>query len=285
MRELLEEARADRPRPDERHVPAQDVPELRDLVELRCLQPAADSRQLRVGAADELLAQVLPDPVLGAGAERAELQHLEEAAAAADPLAAVEDRPPARDEQHAGDQEPDRSEEDPEEAREEDVEQTQLEVDPAMLRLGREPCVPADEGVLERWRRRCHPVDGRPSGCERPRNRPRAGRRSRGVRGAGASVLRRRCSASRSFRSRSRCGGRGGCWFRAGEQELHVGVDRPFAPARKAHPGLVVSDLARARRPPGGRRRSPSSRTTRIPGTKRFHAADPFGNRLEFREA
>ncbi|MCW2963067.1 MAG: hypothetical protein JWO17_319, partial [Actinomycetia bacterium] len=22
-----------------------------------------------------------------------------------------------------------------------------------------------------------------------------------------------------------------------------------------------------------------------IPGTKRFHAADPFGNRLEFREA
>ncbi|MGH2929403.1 MAG: glyoxalase, partial [Solirubrobacteraceae bacterium] len=29
---------------------------------------------------------------------------------------------------------------------------------------------------------------------------------------------------------------RGGCWFRAGAQELHVGVDEAFAPARKAHP-------------------------------------------------
>ena len=36
---------------------------------------------------------------------------------------------------------------------------------------------------------------------------------------------------------------RGGCWFRAGAQELHVGVEDPFSPARKAHPGLVVSDL------------------------------------------
>ena len=36
---------------------------------------------------------------------------------------------------------------------------------------------------------------------------------------------------------------RGGCWFRAGAQELHVGVEEPFAPARKAHPGLVVDDL------------------------------------------
>ena len=41
---------------------------------------------------------------------------------------------------------------------------------------------------------------------------------------------------------------RGGCWFRAGAQELHVGVEEPFAPARKAHPGFVVADLDRARR-------------------------------------
>src|SRR5471030_2361585 len=38
---------------------------------------------------------------------------------------------------------------------------------------------------------------------------------------------------------------RGGCWFRVGSQELHVGVEDPFAPARKAHPGLVVDDLGR----------------------------------------
>ena len=37
---------------------------------------------------------------------------------------------------------------------------------------------------------------------------------------------------------------RGGCWFRAGAQELHVGVEEPFAPAQKAHPSFLVSDLA-----------------------------------------
>jgi catechol 2,3-dioxygenase-like lactoylglutathione lyase family enzyme len=75
---------------------------------------------------------------------------------------------------------------------------------------------------------------------------------------------------------------RGGCWFQAGAQELHIGVEDPFTPARKAHPGLVVADLDAL-----------AARLTEagidvvwdeaIPGTKRFHAADPFGNRLEFR--
>jgi catechol 2,3-dioxygenase-like lactoylglutathione lyase family enzyme len=77
---------------------------------------------------------------------------------------------------------------------------------------------------------------------------------------------------------------RGGCWFRAGEQELHVGVEEPFAPARKAHPGFVAADLdALAERlRAAGIEVAPDDS---IPGTKRFHAADPFGNRLEFREA
>jgi catechol 2,3-dioxygenase-like lactoylglutathione lyase family enzyme len=77
---------------------------------------------------------------------------------------------------------------------------------------------------------------------------------------------------------------RGGCWFRAGDQELHVGVDRPFVPARKAHPGLVVSNLAGL----AGRLAAAGiavEEDDSIPGAKRFHAADPFGNRLEFRQA
>jgi catechol 2,3-dioxygenase-like lactoylglutathione lyase family enzyme len=77
---------------------------------------------------------------------------------------------------------------------------------------------------------------------------------------------------------------RGGCWFRAGAQELHVGVEEPFGPARKAHPGLVAAgldDLAE-RLAAGG---VAVSWDESIPGTRRFHAADPFGNRLEFREA
>ena len=99
VRELGEEPRPDRARPDERHVAAQDVPELRDLVELRRLQPAADARQLGVGRArTSSLAEVLADALLGAGPHRPELQHREEVAAAADALAAVEHRPAARHE-------------------------------------------------------------------------------------------------------------------------------------------------------------------------------------------
>ena len=77
---------------------------------------------------------------------------------------------------------------------------------------------------------------------------------------------------------------RGGCWFRAGSQELHVGVEEPFAPARKAHPGFVVADLDAL----AGRLRGAGIAVRAddaIPGTRRIHADDPFGNRLEFREA
>jgi catechol 2,3-dioxygenase-like lactoylglutathione lyase family enzyme len=77
---------------------------------------------------------------------------------------------------------------------------------------------------------------------------------------------------------------RGGCWFRAGAQELHVGVDDPFAPARKAHPGLVVADLDKLAAALAANGIEVAYDDT-IPGTKRFYAADPFGNRLEFRQA
>jgi catechol 2,3-dioxygenase-like lactoylglutathione lyase family enzyme len=77
---------------------------------------------------------------------------------------------------------------------------------------------------------------------------------------------------------------RGGCWFRAGAQELHIGVEDPFEPARKAHPGLVAADLDAL----ADRLRAEGIEVTyddAIPGATRFYAADPFGNRLEFRQA
>ena len=76
----------------------------------------------------------------------------------------------------------------------------------------------------------------------------------------------------------------GGVWFRAGGQELHVGVEEPFAPARKAHPGLVVDDLDAFEGvlAAAGVR---LDRDTSIAGATRGHVADPFGNRLEFRQA
>jgi catechol 2,3-dioxygenase-like lactoylglutathione lyase family enzyme len=75
---------------------------------------------------------------------------------------------------------------------------------------------------------------------------------------------------------------RGGCWFVAGSAVLHLGVEEPFAPARKAHPAFVVSALdalyARLEAVGHGCVRTDNE----IPGVRRFHTTDPFGNRLEF---
>jgi catechol 2,3-dioxygenase-like lactoylglutathione lyase family enzyme len=76
---------------------------------------------------------------------------------------------------------------------------------------------------------------------------------------------------------------RGGCWFAAGADQLHVGVEEPFAPARKAHPGFVVDDLEALRATLREAGQEPADDDT-IPGVRRFYASDPFGNRLEFRQ-
>jgi catechol 2,3-dioxygenase-like lactoylglutathione lyase family enzyme len=76
---------------------------------------------------------------------------------------------------------------------------------------------------------------------------------------------------------------RGGVWFRGGTCELHCGVETDFRPARKAHPGIVVNDSAgldalAAQCAAAGHEVTWSSD---IPGVRRFHVADPVGNRLE----
>jgi hypothetical protein len=77
---------------------------------------------------------------------------------------------------------------------------------------------------------------------------------------------------------------RGGVWFRAGAQELHIGVEEPFTPARKAHPGFFDSDLDALRN------RLRAARIVfvdddKIDGVDRLFVDDPFGNRLEIRQA
>jgi catechol 2,3-dioxygenase-like lactoylglutathione lyase family enzyme len=37
---------------------------------------------------------------------------------------------------------------------------------------------------------------------------------------------------------------RGGCWFQCGGQQVHVGVEDGFTPAKKAHPALRLADEA-----------------------------------------
>lgn len=84
--------------------------------------------------------------------------------------------------------------------------------------------------------------------------------------------------------------GRGGCWFRAYDgdvvlAEIHLGVDDPFHPASKAHPGLVCENLCELeetaeRIERGGFDVSWAEKET-FEGYLRFHARDGFGNRVE----
>ncbi|MEV8018306.1 glyoxalase [Streptomyces sp. NPDC086554] len=76
---------------------------------------------------------------------------------------------------------------------------------------------------------------------------------------------------------------RGGCWFRAGAVELHVGVEADFRPARKAHPGLRVRGISAYAERLAARGADVLWDDT-LPGHRRFYSEDPVGNRLEFLE-
>jgi catechol 2,3-dioxygenase-like lactoylglutathione lyase family enzyme len=77
---------------------------------------------------------------------------------------------------------------------------------------------------------------------------------------------------------------RGGCWFQGPGIGLHLGVETPFSPARKAHPAFAVADLEAARATLAGAGVAITPDDT-LPHVRRFYAADPFGNRIEFIQA
>jgi catechol 2,3-dioxygenase-like lactoylglutathione lyase family enzyme len=76
---------------------------------------------------------------------------------------------------------------------------------------------------------------------------------------------------------------RGGCWFECGSQQFHIGVEPDFQPARKAHPAFAVLHLDELRETLNARGVK-IVEDENLPGTRRFFAEDPWGNRLEFVE-
>jgi catechol 2,3-dioxygenase-like lactoylglutathione lyase family enzyme len=77
---------------------------------------------------------------------------------------------------------------------------------------------------------------------------------------------------------------RGGCWFASGNVQLHLGVEADFRAAKKAHPGLQCVDydslLSRLRLA-----NVEVEEVDDIPGVRRCHIYDPFGNRIELIDA
>lgn len=84
---------------------------------------------------------------------------------------------------------------------------------------------------------------------------------------------------------------KGGAWFRSYDAsgavvaEIHLGVEATFTPARKAHPALVLDDVAElealAQRLAGQGFGVDWSQRHSFPGLQRFHTADAHGNRVE----
>ncbi|MVO88120.1 glyoxalase [Streptomyces sp. p1417] len=77
---------------------------------------------------------------------------------------------------------------------------------------------------------------------------------------------------------------RGGCWFRGGDLEVHLGVEEDFRPSATAHPGILVSGL-RALAARFEEQGVVVAWDDCFPGFTRFYAYDKLGNRLEFLEA
>jgi catechol 2,3-dioxygenase-like lactoylglutathione lyase family enzyme len=77
---------------------------------------------------------------------------------------------------------------------------------------------------------------------------------------------------------------RGGVWFQCGPQQLHIGIESGFQPARKAHPALRVTGLSDLERSLASAGYEPQ-RGEDLPGIRRLFVSDPFGNRVELMEA
>lgn len=76
---------------------------------------------------------------------------------------------------------------------------------------------------------------------------------------------------------------RGGCWFERGALKIHLGVETDFRPTRKAHPALLVDDLAAlvaVLRCAGCTLRDDEP----LAGYTRVYVDDPFANRIELLE-
>ncbi|WP_010676670.1 VOC family protein [Bacillus timonensis] len=73
----------------------------------------------------------------------------------------------------------------------------------------------------------------------------------------------------------------GGVWFAYGTVKIHIGIEDPFSPAKKAHPAFEVENIQALKQHLQNNDVNIID-DNNLPGANRFYAHDPFGNRLEF---
>ncbi len=76
---------------------------------------------------------------------------------------------------------------------------------------------------------------------------------------------------------------RGGCWFEDGTLKIHLGVEKDFRPAKKAHPALLVEGLDELIEKCNSAGYEVVTDEP-LEGYNRIYVYDPFGNRLELME-
>ncbi|MFH5780152.1 VOC family protein [Heyndrickxia oleronia] len=76
---------------------------------------------------------------------------------------------------------------------------------------------------------------------------------------------------------------RGGVWFGFDHYQIHIGIEDPFSPAKKAHPAFEIENLEELKQHLT-KHSIEFSIDTQLPGANRIYVNDPFGNRIELLE-
>ena len=75
----------------------------------------------------------------------------------------------------------------------------------------------------------------------------------------------------------------GGVWFASGNIQIHIGIEEPFSPAKKAHPAFEINNLEQLKKHLSNNKID-FLEDDKLPNANRIYIFDPFGNRIELLE-
>ena len=75
----------------------------------------------------------------------------------------------------------------------------------------------------------------------------------------------------------------GGVWFASGNIQVHIGIEEPFSPSKKAHPAFEIDNIEELKIH-FSKNQVEYLEDELLPGANRIYIFDPFGNRIELLE-